>query len=155
MKINKIKKPNYQFTNKMAEISGFGGKYENYCRKMVIAGINWCNEHPKANLSHKEYKHIYGLTTAESPDTKLMQEVIFKAVDNKQTNFMEQATLGHIMFIYKNGWDKYVKEMVKKKQKDLLPQLSEEAEEQAGIELLENQRQNDTENTQDDNEHSS
>ena len=40
---------------------------------------------------------------------------MFKAADNDCTGAMMQASMSHVMFILKNGWDKYVDEMTKKK----------------------------------------
>lgn len=39
----------YEYTEGMGEISGFGGDYEQQCRAMVIAGVEWFDEHPDAN----------------------------------------------------------------------------------------------------------
>jgi len=111
----KTEKINYGYTTEMGEISGFGGGYENACRSMVIAALKWCEENPKAKLSYKEFKGITGLTSDESPDMKKMQEVMLKVTNNDCTGAMMQACMSHVMFIRKNGWDKYRSEMVKRK----------------------------------------
>ena len=102
-----MKKSKYQFTDKMGEISGFGGGYEEACRAMVVAGLEWCDKHPKADISYKEYKNIYGLTTGESDDCKKMEDAM-SAVNDGCSGAQMQACKSHIMFIRKNGWDKYV-----------------------------------------------
>ena len=107
-------KTEYKYTENMDEISGFGGGYEDACRNMVIAGIQWCDKNIKAEINFKEYKNIYGLTFDESNDCKKMQKIMLKAANNDCTGAMMQAALSHIMFIRKNGWDKYVLEMNKK-----------------------------------------
>jgi len=104
----------YVYTDEMDEISGFGGGYEATCRAMVRAGLLWLDNNIAANLSFKQYENIYGLTFDESDDCKAMQEVMIEASGNDCTGAMMQATLNHIMFIYKNGWDKYKEEMIKK-----------------------------------------
>jgi hypothetical protein len=106
----------YEYTEKMDEISGFGGGYEEACRKMVIAGLEWCDENQDADLGYKEFENVYGLTTDESEDTKKMQGVMLSAVDNDCTVAMMQATMSHVMFVRKNGWDKYVEEMEKREE---------------------------------------
>lgn len=100
-----MKKENskYQFTAEMGEISGFGGGYEDACRKMVIAGLEWCDEHPDAELSYTTLEGVYGLTANESDDMKLMQEAMLTAIGHDCTGAMMQATMGHVMFIRKNG----------------------------------------------------
>jgi hypothetical protein len=104
---------NYDYSKVKREISGFGGGYEDACRKMVVAGLEWCDSHPGADLSYKEFKGIYGLTTEESADMKLCQEAMCVPCGGDCTCAMMQATMGHLMFIRKNGWDKYVEEMDK------------------------------------------
>lgn len=101
----------YDYSEVKREISGFGGSYEENCRNMVIAGLEWCDKHPNANLSYKEFKNIYGLTTEESEDMKLCQDAMLEASNNDCTGAMMQASMGHLMFIRKNGWQKYVSEM--------------------------------------------
>ena len=103
----------YDYSKVKGEISGFGGGYENACRKMVIAGLEWSDEHPDSDLSFKQFKNIYGLTTDESDDMKLCQEAMSKAVNDGCTGAMMQVTMIHLMFIRKHGWDKYVEEMNK------------------------------------------
>lgn len=105
---------NYEYTEKMGEISGFGGEYEQACRNMVIAGLKWCDKKPNAILDYKEYANVYGITCDESPDMKECQQAMLKAPLAKGcTGAMMQACMSHIMFIKKNGWDKYVEEMSK------------------------------------------
>lgn len=115
MKTTKTSK--FEYSKGCTEISGFGGGYEEICRKMVIAGMEWLDSHPKAKISYKEYKNIYGITTGESKDCKKMQDVMLKASDNDCTGAMMQATLSHVMYAHKNGWEKYISEMKAKKSK--------------------------------------
>jgi hypothetical protein len=107
-------KSKYNYTESMCEISGFGGGYEMTCRNMVIAGLEWLDSHPEAKISYGEYKNVYGLTTNESPDCKILQDEMLKASGNDCTGAMMQACLGHVMYAYKNGWGKYVEKMTEK-----------------------------------------
>ena len=103
----------YQFTKEMREISGFGGGYEDCCRRMIVAGAQWCDSNPDAKLTYKEFKNITGLTTDESPDMKKMQEAMNNATGEfGATGAMMQAAMSHVMFVRKNGWAKYVEEMI-------------------------------------------
>ncbi len=105
----------YQYTPEMDEISGFGGGYEETCRKMVIAGVEWAEAKGDADPKYKEFENIYGITTGENEDAKAMQKAMFDASGNDCTGAMMQASMSHAMFILKNGWDKYVAEMQIKK----------------------------------------
>jgi hypothetical protein len=78
---------------------------------MVIAGLEWCDEHPNADLNYKQFKNVTGLTFDESDDMKLMQEAMLTVIGHDCTGAMMQAAMNHVMFIRKNGWAKYVEEM--------------------------------------------
>lgn len=104
----------YKHTEDMGEISGFGGGYEAVCQNMLDAGVKWLNEHPEANPDYKEFANIYGVTTDENDDMKALQDVLVKASGNDCTGAMMQAVSGRLMFIKKNGWDKYCSELRKK-----------------------------------------
>jgi hypothetical protein len=103
-----------KFTKTMQEISGFGGSYEEACRKMIIKGAQWLAKHPKADLKVGTYKNIYGVTTTQSPDAEELEKV-FTSVSKDLTGAMVQAAWSHLLFIQKNGWKKYVESMSKKK----------------------------------------
>ena len=104
----------YEFTEKMAEISGFGGSYEATCRAMLKAGLEWCDENPELDPQFHSYKNIYGIIQEDNEAAKALTEVVLKASNNDCTGAMHQAVISYILWIQKNGWDKYVEEMSKK-----------------------------------------
>lgn len=112
-----MKTKQFSYTRNSREISGFGGGYEKACRDMVIAGMQWLDQHPKAKIKFATYSGVMGLITNESPDCEKMQKAMLKVNDGCSGAQM-QACLTHIMFAHKNGWDKYVKEMEKKSKKE-------------------------------------
>lgn len=102
----------YQYTDDMAEISGFGGGYEEGCRKMVVAGLKWFDEHPDADPKFHGYEGIYGVISEDNEDAKQLTEVMVAAPgEHGCTGAMHQATVGHVLHIRAVGWDKYVEEM--------------------------------------------
>jgi hypothetical protein len=102
---------NYTYTEKCREISGFGGGYEKACRDMVIAAMNWMDEHPNADPTFSQYKNITGLTVDENEDMLAMQKVMFNAAGGDCTGAMMQYSTNHALFAHKNGWDKYIEKM--------------------------------------------
>lgn len=100
----------YEYTDKMSEISGFGGGYEDACRRMVIAGLEWCDEQVDPDISFEQFKNIYGVTTGESEDAKKMQNAMLDEVSDC-TGAMMQACMNHVMYIRENGWEQYKQEM--------------------------------------------
>ena len=101
----------------MGEISGFGGGYEVTCRNMFKAGLEWLDKHPKAKPAFRGYENIYGIINEENKDAKKLSKVVVKAADNDCTGAMHQAVISSILWARKNGWDKYVKEMSRKKKR--------------------------------------
>lgn len=106
----------YQYTEKCREISGFGGSYEKACRDMVSVGMTWLEEHKGANPTFKQFENIFGITAGENEDMEAMQKVMNEAVGNGCSGAMLQATTNHVLYAYKNGWDKYIEEMEKPKE---------------------------------------
>ena len=103
----------YQFPKDMIEISGFGGGYEATCRKMVVAGLKWLDEHPNANPKFHSYKHLYGIIDEDNEGAKELSKAVVGASDGDCTGAMHQATITHVMWIRKNGWGAYIKEMTR------------------------------------------
>jgi hypothetical protein len=104
----------YEFNPRMREISGFGGEYENACRKMVIAGMEWLDQHPEAALSFQQCENIYGIITPTNAESIAFTDHICKACgENGPSGAMMHATVEHVMAAHKMGWDQYVKEMEK------------------------------------------
>jgi hypothetical protein len=100
----------YEFEEGMREISGFGGKYEETCRKMVKAGLEWFDEYPEANPQFKGYKGIYGVISEDNEDARQLSKAVIASVDDC-TGVMFQAAISHILYARKVGWAAYVKEM--------------------------------------------
>lgn len=102
-----------EYTPTMGEISGFGGDYEDACRKMVLAGLDWLDANPTADPQFHGYKGIYGVISEDNEDAKALTKAVVDVTGGDCTGAMHQATICHILFIRRNGWDKYVTEMSK------------------------------------------
>lgn len=113
-----------QWDEAMGEISGFGGGYEAVCRAMVLAGIQWIDEHPDANLAYKGFKNVYGVVIGEdSPDVKAFEDAMMDApvyFDGKLiqaharddcTGAMHHAAVSHCLAYKKLGWDEYCRQL--------------------------------------------
>lgn len=103
----------YQYTEKCREVSGFGGGYEDACRKMVQTGMEWLDKHKEANPTFDQFKNVYGLTTNENDDMKDMQSAMNEAISNGASGAMMQVSTNHVLYANKNGWEKYISEMEK------------------------------------------
>ncbi len=106
----------YEFIEDMGEISGFGGGYEQGCRDMLRAGLEWCDANPAKNPEFSGYENIYGIINENNDDAKELSGVVSKTCKDGCTGAMHQAVIETILWVKKNGWDKYVKEMSKPKE---------------------------------------
>ena len=100
----------YVFTEKMREISGFGGGYEQACRDMVVAGLEWLDANPSADPKFHGYKNVYGLVSEDNEDAKNLSEAICAPAEGC-SGAMHQAAVSHVLWIRANGWEAYVKKM--------------------------------------------
>ncbi len=97
----------YEWQPGMREISGFGGAYEQACRRMVQAGCFWLEDHPDAKPEFRGYKNILGVVSEENDDAKALSEAIAKPVPDC-SGAMHAWSVNACMFVRKNGWPAYV-----------------------------------------------
>ena len=100
----------YQYTDDMNEISGFGGGYETACRAMVVAGLEHLDANPTADPKFHGHEGIYGIITEDNDDAKALTAAVVAVTGGDCTGAMHQATVSHILWIRKNGWDRYCAE---------------------------------------------
>lgn len=101
----------YQFTPEMGEISGFGGGYEQACRAMLAAGMEWFDDHPVADPKFHGYSGVYGVIAEDNEDAKALTAAILVPTNGDCTGAMHQAVVSACLFIRKNGWPEYVRQM--------------------------------------------
>ena len=120
-----------EWTPDMGEISGFGGSYEEGCRLMVKAGVEFWEaqdashargEREKFDPHYRGYKGIYGILTDSNDDAKALDRAMLDApitVDGETTTIgkygatgaMHQASVGHVMAFHRLGAEKYCAEL--------------------------------------------
>lgn len=101
----------YLFTPTMGEISGFGGGYEQTCRNMLAAGMEWLDAHPEADPKFSGYQGVYGIVTEDNDDAKALSKAVVDGSGGDCTGAMHQAVVSHCLFIRKQGWDAYCAQM--------------------------------------------
>jgi len=102
----------YEFEDGMAEVSGFGGTYEESCRKMIKAGLEWFDDHPKADPLFTGYRGIYGIISEDNADAKRLSDVVVAAAGDCYTGAMYQVVaVRHILHAHDVGWKTYVEAM--------------------------------------------
>lgn len=98
------------------EISGFGGGYEDACRRMTIAAVGWLREHPDDARDWRAAEVKY---KKDNPDSRCFPSKIYPkskdefekavvAVCEDCTGAMFGAAVSHAKAIVSMGWDKYV-----------------------------------------------
>lgn len=103
----------YKFNEKMGEISGFGGSYEKGCRAMLDAGLQWFDANPNADPLFKGFEGVYGVLSDDNEDAKALSSAVTSVADGC-TGAMHQAVISSVLWIRKNGWDKYAEVMSSK-----------------------------------------
>lgn len=108
----------YVTTPEMGEISGFGGGYEDCCRRMLQAGCHWLEAHPNANPQFKGSKGVFGLILEDNPEAAALTEAVIdgsydpETKQKESTGAMHHAVILRLLHIKKVGWAKYVEECV-------------------------------------------
>ena len=100
----------YDYSQVKREISGFGGAYEEACRKMVVAAAQWLDDHPEASPKFYSFEKVTGLIKEDNDDAKEMSKAALSACPDC-TGAMHQYAVLHALFINRNGWDSYVQRM--------------------------------------------
>jgi len=103
----------YEWTEDMAELSGFGGDYERSCRAMVKAGLEWWDLHPKAEPRFKGRRGANGLINEDNHDAQSLTAVMMDAAQGfgGPTGVMLSACLGAVFRVRQNGWEAYADEL--------------------------------------------
>lgn len=97
----------YEFNDDMEEISGLGGAYEDCCRRMFQAAMEWLDAHPDADPQFASPK--------DNADACLMGRAALDAAgDYRPSGSQMQAALSSAMWVRTNGWEKYVEGMTHK-----------------------------------------
>lgn len=105
-----LERAKYKFTDNMGEISGLGGSYEKSCRVMLNAGLRWIDNNPTEEPKFSGMKGIYGIIREDNKAAKALSEAAVKSISGC-SGAMHQAVISSCLFIKKNGWAKYQKEM--------------------------------------------
>ena len=104
----------YKWLPGMDEISGMGGSYEQGCRAMVIAGLEYWDAHPDLDPQYKGWEGVYGILADNNEDAKRLDDAVMDAVQNDCTGAMHQAAISDILWIKRNSWEKFTQEMKKR-----------------------------------------
>lgn len=99
------------------DISGMSGGYERGCQLMLRAGIKFLKEHPDFHFDYQSFKNVYGLCWSDTPWGKQLDKVLMDAVEKEGgcTGAMHQAVIGHLQYIHRHGYKKWLEQFPKKR----------------------------------------
>ena len=108
-----INKNKYRYPENIDAISGFGADspYEHACQKMVIAGMEWHDQHPDAHVRFKTSEQIIGVPFEMSADCESITNHMNDAIGGEASGMMVCTTLKHVLAARRIGWDKYLQEI--------------------------------------------
>lgn len=108
-------------TTDMVEVSGFGGSYEEGCRLMVLAGVEWLAQHPGAKPKVSHYRNVMGIDHDDNVYAEQLTKAMLDAPYNDNgtqttvgkygaTGAMVQYSKMHALRANAVGWDEYCRE---------------------------------------------
>lgn len=100
-----------QLTNETDEIFGFGDGYEDTCRRMLLAGLEWLAAHPQADPKFRRSPSIYGIIKEDNEDARALLAAVETGSGEDCTGAMHQAVVSHCLFIKLHGWKAYIAKM--------------------------------------------
>lgn len=99
-------------SNMPQQISGFGGEYEETCRRMLINGLRWLNSHQdEPDPQYHTYENVYGICVDDNNSAKELNEAI-TAGEEDVTGAMHQAVVSHLFGICRQ-YEEWYKHMSK------------------------------------------
>jgi len=94
---------------KTIDISGFGGRYEAACQKMLLQGLKFLSDHPNFNWDgYRQYENVFGFCIAETEEAKALDKAICAGVE--PTTAMHHVVINHLAYIHKHGYDAWIAE---------------------------------------------
>lgn len=78
---------------------------------MVIAGVEWFDKNKNKKPVFKEFSNITGVICDENEDAKELSGHMAKAANDDFTGAMMQASINHVLYAVKNGWNQYIIDM--------------------------------------------
>jgi hypothetical protein len=94
---------------KTVDMSGFGGSYEFTMQKMLENGERFLAANPGAVGKWKAWENVTGIMLSEDDDAKRLETAVMDGI-NDATGAMHQAVIMHLIFIARNGRDKWLSE---------------------------------------------
>lgn len=104
----------YEYSDDMAELSGFGGAYEAACRAMVVAGLEWLDANRTADPQFHGWEGVTGIIAEDNDDAKALTAAVIAPTKGDCTGAMHQAAISHILWIKAHSWDEYVADRKKR-----------------------------------------
>lgn len=92
------------------DISGMGSGYERTCQLMLKAGMKFLKKNPDFHFDYQGFKNVYGICFSDTPWAKDLDKILQKASNNNCTGAMHQCVIGHLSYIHKYGYKKWLKE---------------------------------------------
>jgi hypothetical protein len=99
----------YQYTDKCAEI--FGHDCEKVCREMTIAGTEWLDKHPNANINVANFNGLLWPILPRTDDLQELENVMNAAACGHCSIFMIQLSIGYAYCAKSIGWDAYIRNL--------------------------------------------
>lgn len=112
-------KDKWVFTDNMLPLScgDMSQRYENVMHEMLRAGLQWCEDNPKADPKFHTYTGIMGICAEDNDDARELTAAILDAVidDYMPSSAQHQMVIEQLFYIWEHGWDMYVDKRIEAK----------------------------------------
>lgn len=97
-------------------ISGLGPdtECEKACQKMIITGYKWLKNQPETSTIYCELISALEIIKNQSEVFQKLISVMSEAIENEATGAMIEASLRHLLYSFKHGWEKYLEEVMER-----------------------------------------
>lgn len=112
--INLMEKIKGESEFETVDVSGFGSGYERACQLMIQAGIKFLKDN-EFHFDYYTYKGVYGICVSNAPWSKELDKALTEAVGGDCTGAMHQCVIGHLQYIHKHGYDKWLSSFPKER----------------------------------------
>lgn len=98
----------YEFTDEMKGIYEYGGGQEQICRDMLVAALEFRDEHPEVIDEIQESDNVSRIMGGEEGLIGELNEVFKETTDNNYSRGQYFAVIGNLMWIDEHNWQEYV-----------------------------------------------
>jgi len=101
----------YEWNDEMDEVSGLGGEYEEACREMIAAGLQWLEDNDGPVVKFSGGQNVTARIGPAAGEIDDLREHMASVVEFDVTPSMLHVCVKHALYAYDIGWLSYTTRM--------------------------------------------